>query len=798
MARSGDRPQDPRVQLPATRAPVAESGGPTGDPVVTRVAEPRGGASLLEQLPIVSYIAQYDDPRALEYVSPQADALLGFTGREIAFWQTRLVDDDRAVFDAAASAVRNTREPVSVEYRLLDRDEHVVWVRDTAVVAVGADGDLTVQGFLTDVTREKQLELELAREREQTDAFFRDSSVGMVITDAEGRFVRVNEALAAISGISVEDHVGKRLRELLPVVADHVEPLLEEVWRTGKPVMGREIGVEIEPGRALHSLVSYFPVNTAGAKQFGGIVVDTSDFHRSVDARATTEREHRRLIEKLPLVVYVNTLSGTGLGEGRRTSYISPQVEQLFGYPPSAWFADDILWDRLVHPDDRALVREAEIRADGGQTECEYRIVRPDGTIRWVLDAMYTECNDAGTPLFEQGFIFDVTDRKRAEAAELDAVNALRASEKQFRAVFDNALDAMVLGDDEGRYVDVNAAACELFGMTRAELMAPEPPDGEAGAECRRVTAQNLIAEGRLAGATPIERRDGTTREVEFTATANVLPGRHLSVLRDVTDRKQLEQALWQAQKLESVGTLAGGIAHDFNNMLMAISGYSSLLLGRLPVGSVERHHVEEIEQAAARAAKLTAQLLAFGRRQVLLPQAVDLCTLVTELVPMLERAVGATVSVTVDAGPGVCSVIADPAKVEQVILNVVVNAAEAMPDGGRVTLGMRGIDVEHDVEATNGVTARELTAGRYVELSISDSGSGMDGETLEHVFEPFFTTKTVGNGDGLGLSTAYGIVKQSGGTVVAQSTGGSGTTFRIYLPVAAEAENPNGGHETA
>ena len=139
----------------------------------------------------------------------------------------------------------------------------------------------------------------------------------------------------------------------------------------------------------------------------------TSDFHRSVDARATTEREHRRLIEKLPLVVYVNTLSGTGLGEGRRTSYISPQVQQLFGYPPSAWFADDILWDKLVHPDDLPLVREAEIRADGGPFECEYRIVRPDGTIRWVLDAMYTENDDAGTPLFEQGFIFDVTDRKR-------------------------------------------------------------------------------------------------------------------------------------------------------------------------------------------------------------------------------------------------------------------------------------------------------------------------------------------------------------------------------------------------
>jgi PAS domain S-box-containing protein len=780
MARTGGRPEDSRVHVRT----------------VTRVLKPRVGASLLEQLPIVTYIAQYDEPRALEYVSPQAEALLGFSDQQSAFWPTRLVDDDRAAFDAAATAVRATREPVSVEYRLLDRDENVVWVRDTAVVAVDDDGGLTVQGFLTDVSREKRLEHELARERAQTDAFFRDSSVGMVITDAEGRFVRVNEALAAMNGISVEEHVGKRLRDLIPLVADGIDPLLEEVWRTGKAVTGREMSVEVTPGETLHSVVSYFPVDAAGAKHFGGIVVDTSDYHHSVEDRATTEREHRRLIEKLPLVVYVNTLSG-GLGKGRRTSYISPQVEQLFGYPPSAWFADDTLWDKLVHPDDLALVRETEARAGGGQIECEYRIVRPDGSVRWVLDAMYTECDDAGTPLFEQGFVFDVTDRKRAESAELEAIAALRASEQQFHAIFDTALDAMVLTDDEGRFVDVNPAACTLLGRTHQELLTLSAADVTLEPDPERRAWRAFLDAGSASGAFTMIRKDGTHRETEGTARANVQPGRHLSILRDVTDRKQLEQALWQAQKLESVGTLAGGIAHDFNNMLMAISGYSSLLLGRLPIGSVERHHVEEIEQAAARAAKLTAQLLAFGRRQVLMPQAIDLCALVTELSPMLERVVGAKVSVTIEPDPGVGKVIADPAQLEQVILNVVVNAAEAMPVGGRVTLGTRGVDVEHDVAASSGATARELAAGRYVELSISDSGSGMDGETLEHVFEPFFTTKTVGDGDGLGLSTAYGIVKQSGGTVVAESTGGSGTTFRIYLPVASEAANLNGGHET-
>jgi PAS domain S-box-containing protein len=758
--------------------------------------QPRHSAALLEQLPIVTYVAQFDEPCTLEYVSRQVEALLGFGAQETAFWPTRVLDEDRDAFDAARAAVRSAREPVSVDYRLLDSDDREVWVRDTAVVALGDDGTSTVQGFLTDITREKQLELELARERAQTDAFFRDSSVGMAITDDDGRFVRVNEALARMNDRSVGEHVGKRLRDFNPVVADGVEPLIQEVWQTGEPVQGRELSVEIAPGEEIHSLVSYFPIDAAGKKHFGGIVVDVTNFHRSLAERAAIEREHRRVIEKLPLVMYVNTLDG-GVGKGRRTSYISPQVEQLFGYAPSAWFADDALWDKVVLPEDRERVRETEADADGGPLECEYRIVRPDGSLRWVLDSMYTERDDAGTPLFELGFVFDVTDRKRAELAELEAIEALRASEEQFRAIFDTAPDAMVLADDEARYVDVNPAACTLFGRTREELLGMSTGDVRLVPDPGLRLWQGFLAAGSATGNTTIVRKDGTHREIEGTARANVRPGRHLSILRDVTDRKQLEQALWQAQKLESVGTLAGGIAHDFNNMLMAISGYSSLLLGRLETGSVERNYVEEIEQAAARAAKLTAQLLAFGRRQVLQPRPVNLSELLADISPMLERVIGSKVTLAVETPPEVCDVLADPAQVEQVILNVVVNAGEAMQTGGRIAIQARNLDVEHDVEASAGATARELAAGRYVEVSISDSGSGMDAETLEHVFEPFFTTKPVGLGDGLGLSTAYGIVKQSAGTIVAESTGGSGTTFRIYLPAVSGSENPNGGHGT-
>jgi len=611
-------------------------------------------AVLLEQLPLVTYVAPIEAPWTVEYVSPQIEALLGFPAgdwvSEPEFWLGRVATADRELFLATWTAVRATSEQVSVDYRLLARDGREVWVRDAAAVVTAEDGLATVQGFLTDITREKELELALARERAQTDAFFRDSSVGMAITDAEGRFTRVNEALARMNGLSVEEHVGRRLREVAPAVADQVEPLLEEVWRTGQPVQGRELIARALSGETVSTLVSYFPVDAAGARQFGGIVLD-------------------------------------------------------------------------------------------------------------------------------------ITDRKRAEQSERDAVDALRESEGQFRAVFHNALDAMVIADDEGSFVDVNPAACELYGLARAEILTLSVRDINLAPDVSGLTWRDFLEQGTASGAYTIVRPDGTRRQTEFAATAHVLPGRHLSILRDVTERKQLERGLWQTQKLESVGTLAAGVAHDFNNMLTAIRGYSQLLLARLAPGTVERHHAEEIERAADRAAKLTAQLLAFGRRQVLEPRAVDLNALVSDLSPMLSRLVGPEVEVTVEPGLELRSVSADPVQMEQVILNIVVNAADAMPAGGRIVLRTRNVDVDHDVEGPDGTGAQELSGGAYVELAISDSGHGMDADTLEHVFEPFFTTKEVGLGDGLGLSTAYGIVKQSGGTIVAESPAGSGATFRVLLP---------------
>jgi two-component system, cell cycle sensor histidine kinase and response regulator CckA len=350
---------------------------------------------------------------------------------------------------------------------------------------------------------------------------------------------------------------------------------------------------------------------------------------------------------------------------------------------------------------------------------------------------------------------------------------SLREHEQKLRAVWDTALDAIFITDDERRYVDVNPAACEYYGVPRAELVGRRIDDFLPAHKLETLEEDwaAYLAGGPILAEWEIQRADGNVRVAEASAHPHFLPGLHIAFFRDATERRRLEAELAHAQRLDSLGRLAGGVAHDFNNLLTGITGYAALLLERANGDGELSRDLTEIKRAAERAADLTKQLLAFGRRQVLKPRPLDLNAVLDETALLLRRLLGEHVQLEVRTAPDLGTVRADPGQVEQVVVNLVVNARDAMPDGGTVV-----------VETRN--------AGDVVELAVSDTGVGMDDETLGRVFEPFFTTRE--EGMGLGLASVHGIVHQSGGEVWVESAPGEGTTFVVRLPRVAEvAERP-------
>ena len=369
-----------------------------------------------------------------------------------------------------------------------------------------------------------------------------------------------------------------------------------------------------------------------------------------------------------------------------------------------------------------------------------------------------------------------------------ESEKALRASEAAFRGLFESAPDAIVLVNEDGRITLVNAHAESIFGYARKELIGKPVemllPERFRERHIGHRTAFQANPTIRRMGV-GIElfalRKDGVEIPVEVTLSP-LRTNEHteiLSIIRDVSERKQLELQLSQSQKMEAIGRLAGGVAHDFNNHLGVIIGYSELLLDRLPPGDPLRKSATMIREAGQRSASLTRQLLAFSRRQIFEPKVLDLNTVVSDIDSMLRPLIGEDVELVTLLDPSLGKLRADPAQVDQIIMNLAVNARDAMPHGGRLILQTSNADLD-EAYASKHATVKP---GHYVMLAVSDNGTGMDKQTQEQIFEPFFTTKEKGQGTGLGLSMVYGIVKQSGGYIWVYSELGQGTTFKIYLP---------------
>ncbi len=388
---------------------------------------------------------------------------------------------------------------------------------------------------------------------------------------------------------------------------------------------------------------------------------------------------------------------------------------------------------------------------------------------------------------------------------------ALLASEERYRLVTENIADAVFLLEMDGRIALGNRSAELITGYGQAELVGRSifslmPEEAATEARARLSDARAGIDVSPFIEA-ELVRKDGARVLLEVHMTSVMKEGRpvgRLGVARDITERRDLEDQLRQAQKMEGIGRLAAGVAHDFNNLLTAIGGRCYLVLHALPAENPIRREIEIIQGAGERAAKLTYQLLAFSRKQVLEARVLDLNAVVTGIEPLLRRMIREDIEIATALDPATGSVKVDLGQIEQVLLNLAVNASDAMPQGGRLTLQTGNVMLDGVYTRTHA----EVQPGPYVMLSVSDSGHGMTAEIQARIFEPFFTTKEVGQGTGLGLATVYGILKQSGGHITVYSEVGHGTTFKLYLPrveekpAAPEREGPaevgrRGGSET-
>lgn len=594
-------------------------------------------------------------------------------------------------------------------------------------------------------------------------------------SDGERRIVMVNAAAETIFGYDRDELVGGTIDALYPnpdefqvIRTEAVRALREDgvfsrtselVRRSGEVFPADQTISLLDPERGLEDGLVY-------------VVRDVSDQQR---ARAELLRAQERfsvIAEHLQDVLWI------GSPIDRQIEYVSPAFGTVWGRDPADLYRDPLTWLEAIHPADRDRVARMNVLVDPRERDTEYRIVRPDGEIRWIHDRTFPVRDDEGDVVRIIGIAADITDRRRAE--------------ERLNAISGEISDAIYVLDSDGHVrfatssIERNTGySIEQFeGQNALDLVHPE--DRERVRETLAWVAQ---APNR---STRVEYRflDHEAEERDVESLARNLSdhpgiGGILVTTRDVSDRVRMERALRESQRLEAVGRLAGGIAHDFNNLLTVIRSQASLLQVDL-ADSEASADVKVIEEAADRAAQLTGQLLAFSREQVLQPRPVNLSDIVARVATLVERVIGSDIALMTRLPGDLPTVELDPGQLEQVLLNLAINARDAMPGGGTLALETRRRIVGDDSD-----TFSAILPGTYTELVVSDSGVGMEPDVASRVFEPFFTTKSERGGTGLGLATAYGFVRQSGGDISLHTRPNEGTTFRLVFPAVDEAPQP-------
>ncbi|MGE0456117.1 MAG: PAS domain S-box protein [Vicinamibacteria bacterium] len=611
--------------------------------------------------------------------------------------------------------------------------------------------------FAMDTARLEDLSLRLATAVDQ-------APVSVVVTGIDGRIEYVNPAFTRITGYAPAEAVGQNPRMLKSGKQDAA--LYRELWATisaGGSWHGQLVNRR-KDGSLYAQELTIAPIRDRAGHvlRFVGIGQDVTERRKAEHA---LQLARSALDQAADMILWVD--------RDGRLIYANETAASRLGYARDELLGSEI-WRIAVGPSPEAWPGMWEAARQAGSLRTEGASRRKDGS-SFPSEVVVTHVAFGETEL-QCAVVRDIAERRRAEAAILE--------EKEFsEALLDSLPGIFGLFDQAGRLLRWNRAFEAASGYSAQELAAMGPADFFGGADRAKVEDgfRDVFETGSASAELALRAKDGRQIPHYFVGVRVAMRGAACCIVTaiDVTASKALEDQLRQSQKIEAIGQLAGGVAHDFNNILGVITGYGELAQRQLAAGHPARARVDEIVKAAARAADLTHQLLAFSRRQIMQPRALDLNGLIAGSQAMLGRLLGEHLELVVRLGSELGTVMADPGQIEQVVLNLALNARDAMPKGGSLTLETSNVELDEAYAAAHAPAVR----GRYVMLAVSDTGIGMDPETQQRIFEPFFTTKPEGQGTGLGLATVYGIVKQSGGFIWVYSEPGRGTTFKVYLP---------------
>ncbi len=713
-------------------------------------------------------------------------------------WVQRLHPEDReSAIERLFAAVAGGGGEYKSEYRILrPSDGAVRWIRAVAEIERGADGQPTaLVGAHIDITDRKLAEQAVVASEERLRAIADALPVLISYVDSDRVFRFVNKTYEAWFDRPLSDILGRRVDEVM-------NPEMYATRRANleRALAGEEVSYEVEFPRSnglTFTEVTHVPHRDLSGRVLGVYVIVTDVTQRKLAERAIAESEarFRAIANSAPVPMWVT-------GANDRREFVNQAYINFFGSSHEEALAFD--WRDGLHPDDRARVLGDEPRMEPAlkSVVVEARFRRSDGEWRWLRAESQPRWSHDGEHVGFIGVAHDVTDAKRAQE-ELARINEtlerrveertaeLAASEALVKTFFRHSPECHAVLVEDGanfRFQEVNPATLRLYGLTREQVIwrtTEEVLGPEAGAEVNRQLEASLRS-----GGTHHYEREQRGKLVEAVATS--VPGQERTMrrvvvsARDVTERRRLEEQLRQAQKMEALGQLTGGVAHDFNNMLTLMLGGLDTIdrhLVHLPAAPVKAR-IERAKdmalQGVQRARALTGRLLAFSRRQALAPQTVDANALVAGLSDLLQRTLGEPIALKTLLADGLWSAHVDPNQLESALVNLALNARDAMPRGGRLVLETANRRLEaQDVRAF----AERVDPGEYVTIAVMDTGVGMDAETLAKARDPFFTTKDVGLGAGLGLSQVYGFCRQSGGDLRIESEPGRGTTVRMFLP---------------